>query len=247
MRPATRYAAMAQALLADIRSGRYAVGADLPTEAVLQERFGVSRHTVRQALRELRELGVVSSQQGKGTRVRSAEQAPRFVHVSPSIDDLLGFAQATRMRVLSSSEVVCDAALAAQLGCTVGQAWRKLQVLRDAGPGTQAIGFIAVYLRPEYAAVVPRIQASAQPVFTLVEETYGVRLAEIRQRIDAVLMDEATRKRLKAGAQELSALQIVRSYVDDQARLVQVSVGVYPGSRFSLQNNIRVQRGAAGA
>ena len=49
--PPTRYGRVAHALIAEISGGRYPVGGRMPTEAELEARFGVSRHTVRAAIR----------------------------------------------------------------------------------------------------------------------------------------------------------------------------------------------------
>ncbi|WP_051580012.1 GntR family transcriptional regulator [Pseudonocardia acaciae] len=62
---------IARALKAEIREGVYPPGARLPTEADLCRRFGVSRATVRSAVKELDVLGLVRTQHGVGTFVRS--------------------------------------------------------------------------------------------------------------------------------------------------------------------------------
>ncbi|WP_201787448.1 GntR family transcriptional regulator [Wenjunlia vitaminophila] len=53
----------------EVADGHYPAGSRLPTEAALCERFGVSRATVRSALKELHVLGLVRTQQGAGTFV----------------------------------------------------------------------------------------------------------------------------------------------------------------------------------
>ncbi|MFC5994972.1 GntR family transcriptional regulator [Pseudonocardia hispaniensis] len=58
-----------RALKAEIRGGGYAPGARLPTEAELCRRFGVSRATVRSAVKELDVLGLVRTRHGVGTFV----------------------------------------------------------------------------------------------------------------------------------------------------------------------------------
>ncbi|GCD92863.1 GntR family transcriptional regulator [Embleya hyalina] len=55
----------------EIRDGVHPAGARLPTEADLCRRFGVSRATVRTALKELDVLGLIRTQQGAGTFVRT--------------------------------------------------------------------------------------------------------------------------------------------------------------------------------
>ncbi|HJA66135.1 hypothetical protein B5F07_07345 [Lachnoclostridium sp. An169] len=56
-------------LYSDIMNGVYENGSKLPGEAVLAEKYDVSRNTVRQALTVLVEDGLVAKVQGKGTFV----------------------------------------------------------------------------------------------------------------------------------------------------------------------------------
>lgn len=54
----------------DIADGVFLPGAALPPESALAERFGVNRHTVRQAVAALAERGLVRIAQGRGTFVQ---------------------------------------------------------------------------------------------------------------------------------------------------------------------------------
>ncbi|WP_419757528.1 phosphonate metabolism transcriptional regulator PhnF [Acidisoma sp.] len=63
---------IAEVLAAEIGSGGFEPGARLPTETALAERFGVNRHTLRQAIGALSTAGLVSVQHGRGTFVRPA-------------------------------------------------------------------------------------------------------------------------------------------------------------------------------
>lgn len=58
-------------LLGAIKSGAYHADERLPTEHVLAAKFEVSRPIVREALRRLREQGLIYSRQGSGSYVRS--------------------------------------------------------------------------------------------------------------------------------------------------------------------------------
>jgi len=55
-----RYRAVAAALDQAIASGEHAVGTTLPPEKTLCETFGVSRHTIRDAIRLIERDGLVS-------------------------------------------------------------------------------------------------------------------------------------------------------------------------------------------
>jgi GntR family transcriptional regulator len=64
-------ALLADELRARIREGEWAIGDQLPTEAELVSQYNVSRSTVRQALKSLQTLGLLTSKQGKGTYLSS--------------------------------------------------------------------------------------------------------------------------------------------------------------------------------
>jgi GntR family phosphonate transport system transcriptional regulator len=65
------YSQVARFLMGEI-GNLYRLGEYLPSESDLAERFGVNRHTVRRAIEELIQAGVVERSHGKGTRVLEA-------------------------------------------------------------------------------------------------------------------------------------------------------------------------------
>lgn len=65
-----RWQQIAQALRDDIVAGRFLPGERMPNELVLAERFGVNRHTLRQAVKALADSGFVRVLHGRGTFVR---------------------------------------------------------------------------------------------------------------------------------------------------------------------------------
>ncbi|MFP4501103.1 MAG: FadR/GntR family transcriptional regulator [Candidatus Hydrogenedentota bacterium] len=70
--PATATAShmLATQLVRAILAGKHAAGEKLPTERAMAERFGVSRHVVREALKRLEALELVRIQQGSGVYVK---------------------------------------------------------------------------------------------------------------------------------------------------------------------------------
>ena len=63
------WAAIRATLADEIGAGHYGPGDKLPTEAALARRFGVNRHTVRRALGDLAEAGLVQPRRGAGVFV----------------------------------------------------------------------------------------------------------------------------------------------------------------------------------
>jgi GntR family transcriptional regulator, galactonate operon transcriptional repressor len=81
--------------LADrIVAGEFAVGAPLPIEPVLCDRFGVSRTTIREAVKALEAMRLVEVRQGSGTSVRASEEwnllDPTVLAARVAHDDDLG-------------------------------------------------------------------------------------------------------------------------------------------------------------
>src|SRR4051794_38221054 len=68
--PRPPYQQVANALRAAILTRKFQAGEKLPSQNELAERYGVARMTVQQALRLLREDGLIVSRQGSGVFVR---------------------------------------------------------------------------------------------------------------------------------------------------------------------------------
>lgn len=85
--PQPLYVQIRENLRKEILEGTYAPHARLPSEKSLMDQFGVSRITIRQALSDLHNEGLVFSAQGKGTYVSK----PKAIQ---NIERLQGFTEA---------------------------------------------------------------------------------------------------------------------------------------------------------
>src|SRR4029453_1643622 len=86
-----RYAQVANDLMRLIAAGKYPVGSFLPQEVDLSAEYGISRHTMREALRRLDEAGLVSRRRRAGTEVLAVVPAAIYRQPINSIDDLLQY------------------------------------------------------------------------------------------------------------------------------------------------------------
>ncbi|MEP7327624.1 MAG: GntR family transcriptional regulator [Betaproteobacteria bacterium] len=71
---------IAKALHKELLSGAWRPGQQIPTEAVLETRFGVSRGTMRSAIMHLVRAGLLARQPGRGTFVLSPQFTNSFTH-----------------------------------------------------------------------------------------------------------------------------------------------------------------------
>lgn len=82
--PRPPYQQVAHALRAAILTRKFQAGEKLPSQNEIAERYGVARMTVQQALRLLREDGLIVSRQGSGVFVR--ERTERPVGLRPHVE-----------------------------------------------------------------------------------------------------------------------------------------------------------------
>ncbi|WP_420548155.1 phosphonate metabolism transcriptional regulator PhnF [Curvivirga sp.] len=69
-RGSTKWKQIEEIVLSEVANGLYKPGEKLPTEFAMAERFGVNRHTIRNAISSLVEADVLYVEQGRGTFVR---------------------------------------------------------------------------------------------------------------------------------------------------------------------------------
>ena len=67
----SKYGELAAALRSDIEDGTYSAGDRLPTTPELCEKYGVSNTTVKKAIDELEQLGLIARRRGSGIYVKS--------------------------------------------------------------------------------------------------------------------------------------------------------------------------------
>ena len=239
----TRYAQVARDLTDGIASGRFPVGSLLPTELELCERFGASRHTVRAALRELQDLGLVSRRKRVGTRVEAAQPTGGFNESLASIEDLVQLA-ATHVRVVRKTEdVVADRVLAKELGCAPGTRWLRISSLRvDQNKSTHPIAWTEAYVDAAYSGLRSIIRKSPGTLISsLIETNYGRRIVEVRQTIEAVGVPEAVASELRVDPGS-PALKVVRHYLDQGGQVFEISITIHPAERFRFSMRLKRER-----
>jgi GntR family transcriptional regulator len=239
----TRYVQVARDLTEGITSGRFLVGSQLPTEMELCEHYGTSRHTVRAALRELQELGLVSRRKKAGTRVEAASPSSGYLQSLASVEDLVQFGAAHTRVVREMKDIVADRGLAKELGCPPGTHWLRISSLRlDGSPGNAPIGWTDVYVDAAYSDLRKVVRKEPDTLISsLIESRYGRHIAEIRQDIQAVLIPQPLAQELKVQP-ESPALKVVRRYVDAAGEIFEISISIHPADRFTLSTRLTRER-----
>ena len=235
-----RYREISQIILSDIEKGIWQVGDQLPSEQALSEKFSVSRFTIRSALDDLQNRGMISRRRRLGTIVTSSKPIELMIQEVRSVDELFQYPENTQREILQSVNLVPDVTLANFLQCDVGSRWTKIETIRRTHKKI-AVCLTEIYVPRAYNRVRDLISKTSSPVFKLIEENFAVEAMEINAEILAGSVSQERAKLL--GVEPNSAsLIMVRRYRDAQGKLLEVSVSEHPASRFTYSFNLSYRR-----
>ena len=191
-----------------ILNGSYLAGVLLPTEKELQDQYGVSRDTVRKALRLLTEKGLIQKVQGRGSQVLKQELLNFPVSGLTSYKELVdSLGLNSQTRVISLDLMTVDEQTALQTGFPEGsQVWKLLR--------TRSIDGIVSVLDLDYLAkdCVPNLtQEIAQTsIYAYLEEDLGLDISYAQKEI--TIQASTERERLLMDNQD-DYLVLIRSRV----------------------------------
>lgn len=242
---APRYHQLALALAERIGKGEYPVGALIPGEEQLCREYSLSRHTVRSALRELQDAGLVQKRNGVGTRVIAAAPARAFVHTIGSVDELVQHALDTRLTKHRTRLVKADARLARDFGCARGAALLRIDALRIANQaeGEVVIAWSRIHVLGAYAAIADELASVHEAIGTRIEARFGEHISAIEQLASAVVLDAQAARRL-AVAPGSAALRIDRRYLGANGKPFEIATSLHPADRFTLSMRLDRRHGA---
>ena len=130
--PVPLYHQAARVLEQAIEDGRLPRGARLESELDLAEQLGISRPTMRAAIKQLVDKGLLIRRRGIGTTV-APRPVRRAVALTSLYDDLKREGREPRTRVLALEEVLCPPDVAEHLGLEPTAPVLSFERLRIAG------------------------------------------------------------------------------------------------------------------
>lgn len=240
-----RYLRVARVLRKEIADGVYPIGSQLPTEHELCERFTVSRYTVREALRRLREDNLVVSRPRAGTVVIPRAATNCYAQDVVSIDDLVAFAAGARFEIDSNAMVTLDDDTAARTGLPAGTEWLAVRGYRRAAGQDTPICRTEYYINRVFAGVGRLLARHSGPIFPLIEDVFGVSVIEVRQHIRAVIIgpELATALAVEPGT---AGLQMQRGYTTSEGEIAQVTVNTHAGDDYRYSMTLHRVTGPGG-
>lgn len=236
----TRYEVVAKDLREGISSGRFPVGTLLPTELELCDLYAVSRHTVRAAITQLQNQGLVSRRKRVGTRVESATPIGGYSQSLASVSDLVHLAETQVRSIQNVLHFVADIAQAKRLGLKPGEHYFRVSSLRVDQENPRApLCWTDVYAQDIYSEVIELAnQHPDELIAALIERHFGRYIDVVDQQVRAVLLSVEIAKSLNADVGS-PGLNILRQYRDKDGAVMVVSETTHPQDRFTLVSQMR--------
>ncbi len=153
-----------------IRNGDFPSGSTLPSENKLTQIYGISRVTVRKALEQLVQEGIVSKSQGLGTVVNNPIQPKNNQNRATGLlSNLVGENETFSSKTLFWNEITPPPAAKEKL--QLGDRENCVLVRRVRYTANKPISYARIYLPTDVAASIETQKSSHQLILELLEET----------------------------------------------------------------------------
>jgi GntR family transcriptional regulator len=203
----------------------------LPTEEQLAGHYGVSVLTMRQALKELEDEGLISRHRRRGTFIEPSAWRGAPVRLLGSVDAIVAQQSGMTTELLDHGTVPVPGELAEYFPdlAEVGSYHRLRGDEKTGEPTNHARN----YVRPELAALIDPQDLVRWPMTKVLRDAVGIRISRITDTVEARLADPETARLLR-----VPLLSPILHYTGvthgEDGRPVDVARIHYRGDRFSF-------------
>ena len=229
--PIPMYYQIMSQLREKIAAGEYAVNSALPPERELVETYHVSRMTIRQAILELVNEGILVRRKGIGTFVAPPKLEQALSRLTSFTEDMAQRGMKAGSRIISFKEMLPDPTIRKALGLSEGDKVFESVRLRLADEEPMALETTTLT-----ASLCPGLQADAlvnQSLYKVLTERYGLQLDYARQDLEPILASphEAALLNVESGS---PLLLIHRITYDQDGRAFEYVKSLYRGDRYKF-------------
>jgi GntR family transcriptional regulator len=234
------YLQVAKLMRQKIESQEWRFGEQIPTLEELEKEYEVSRITLRAALNQLEEHGIIRRTRGLGTFVAKDLSEQRWFRLPTSFDELVDTVANLKIRLLPIDQDDHSLVPAFPFG-EVGPAYHRLQRVHYRNDEPYCL--IDIYLDKEIFDSDPEAFRSATVVPQLAARP-DVHIAHARQTMRITVSDEDTASHLNIGVGDPIA-DVCRFFLDDDRQIIYYAHIRYPAQM--IQIDIDLMQGASGS
>lgn len=224
------------ALRSLIADGTWQDGTQLPNEGKLSEMLGVSRITIRHALGNLEESGLLRREHGRGTFVRSSTVIAGVRGLTSFTQEMADRGLVVGSTILEMIELPADTEVAAALEIPEGSPVVKLRRLRAGND--QPIGIQTAYLPSGRVTGLLEIAEPILSLYDVLRDRFAIepKLAREIYRVGTVSEQDASLLDVDAG----SPAFIVRRITSDSMGPFEFAVSTMRGDRYEIRSKLHI-------
>lgn len=225
--PVPLYFQLQEIIKRKIEEGEYQPGDLIPTEKELQELYGISRITVRNAINGLVLEDLLVKRQGYGTVVASKRMVEDFSKLSSFTEKMRSQGAEVTSKVLEVARMQAPSRIAEHMRIETGDPVIEVKRLRfvDGEP----IAFFTNYLLPIYG--VNENDDYSGSIYELLEKKYGVSIVSGEKVIEAMVAASTEAKLLNIAVGD-PVLLIRNVTCDENGEPVDYAEGIYRADRY---------------
>jgi GntR family transcriptional regulator len=226
------YAQLKEALVEEVARGTFKPGDRIPSHRELCVRYHMSHMTVRRAITELVNEGVLHAVSGKGLYVSEPKQDADAGALTSFHDDMIRRGMTGDARTLESYMVSASTALAQIIGIEPGAPVAFMRRLFMAN--NKPIAISMAYLNYGLCPGILDRELVAGSLFATLRDIYGLRLSSGKRTAEAVLADPEQADLL--GMQMPASLLLVEQLTFlDSGQAVEYGRMFFRGDRYRVQ------------
>ncbi|MFM1992810.1 MAG: hypothetical protein RL600_638 [Actinomycetota bacterium] len=227
--PIPLYFQIAQRIEKAILSGDLPAGSRLENEVSLGERLGLSRPTVRRAIQDLVDKGLLVRRRGIGTQVVHG-QVTRGVELTSLYEDLSRSGQKPSTKILEYKKIKADSKIAEKLGVEPGSEVLYMRRLRAAD--NVAVSIMENWLPAEFSDI-SESELNQHGLYQILRSR-GVTIRVAKQKIGARKASQQESADL-AIEKQASLLTMDRTAYDNSGRAVEFGHHCYRPDLYSFE------------
>jgi GntR family transcriptional regulator len=224
------YRQLADVLRDPISTGAFPVGGELPKEATIAERFGVSLITVRQALRELEADGLIRKRSAKPAVVTARAPSVNLSWTFKNFADMAAFTRDAQLKVKSYRKETAPV-LQRHFGMAKDEAGYCLRSVLAVGKQKKAQ--ITTYFPPDIGSQFTKADFNDVLIFRAVQRRLNIRMAVAHCTVRAEIADETVAADLNVAVGS-AILAVEMLYQSSDQSNVEFSIARHPADMFSI-------------
>ena len=220
----------------DIANKLYLSGQSIPTELELQEKFSVSRETIRKAVTNLVNAGLVEKKKGVGTFVTYPKIVHRVGYIYGSYEEILARGMIPGTTFIEKKKIKPPEPMRQEMALEKGATVIKVKRLRLVNE--EPVAILSSYLPSDLVPGLARVKFKSNSLYHTLERIYHLTLSEGDEIIEAgsIRGQDADWLQIKKGSPILVVKRL--TYLDNST-VIEKLTALYRSDKFKYQVKLK--------